>query len=132
MYEIRQKTVKRFFLREEPKGEQNSLSNTLMKKKKRYLNRDEVGTLLKGQFKTIYNKSGTLKYILGEDKLTVIISSKQEKRAVYRNKIKRRVRALFFKEKRGIWAIFYPAKSVFSLEYKEFEALFNDLIKKIQ
>lgn len=103
----------------------------MVKKGGTTLNRYLFDTLLKGHFKTVYNRCGTIKYIPGTGKTAIVISSKQEKRAVYRNRIKRWVRNIFSQNRKDVDFIFYPSKAVYSLEYIDFKVLFDDILKKI-
>ncbi len=83
-------------------------------------------------FLTIYNRLGTLKYVPSSTKqaLSVVTSSKHEKKAVIRNKLRRRLYSLFGKEKRAITGIFYTAKGSYAFSYPEIQTLFNELLKK--
>ncbi len=103
-----------------------------MIKKGVILDRYSFDTLIKGRYTTVYNRCGTIKYIPGSGKIATVISSKQEKRAVYRNKAKRRVKNLFLQSKKDVDCIFYPAKTLFSFQYVEFKEIFSDLLKKIK
>ena len=101
-----------------------------MQKKVNYLTKHDFETLLKGSHRVVYNKAGTLKYTEGSGKISIVIGSKTEKRAVYRNKIKRRARTLFKAKKGVIDASFYPAKQVTLFEYKQYKEFFDELLKK--
>jgi ribonuclease P protein component len=62
------------------------------------------------------------------------ISKKISKKAVYRNKIKRRLSSIFYKKKSSIKVgfdfLFVAKKGILELDYKELENNFNLLIKK--
>jgi ribonuclease P protein component len=81
---------------------------------------------------TVYNKLGTLKYIPSGHKLGVVTSSKHEKRAVNRNKLRRRVYEQFKNANRQFSGILYASKASYTLEHKEIKELFNDLLRKAQ
>ena len=102
-----------------------------MSKRTISIGRQELSTLLKGDLKTVFNASGTIKYKQGIGRIVVVVSSKQEKRAVYRNKIKRRARAIFISEKIPHDVVFYPSKKSLVMPYPEFKVHFHELIKKI-
>ena len=80
----------------------------------------------------VYNQLGTLKYRKAElCKLSVITGSKHQKKAILRNKLRRRIYTLF----RGVDAIegvLYTAKASYSLEYKDIQKLFYELLVKTQ
>ena len=88
-----------------------------------------------GDSKTTFNNLGTLKYREASNpRVAVVISSKIEKRAVYRNKLRRRIYSIFLNyfqdhPKCG-WYILHVSKKAVSLEYKEMKALLYDLLKK--
>lgn len=97
------------------------------------LSRAQFSEILENKgFLTIYNRLGTLKYIPSGTKqaLSVVTSSKYEKKAVIRNKLRRRLYSLFGKEKSEIMGIFYTAKGSYTLSYLEIQTLFNELLKK--
>lgn len=97
------------------------------------LSRAQFSEILENKgFLTVYNRLGTLKYLPSGAKsaLSVVTSSKHEKKAVIRNKLRRRIYSLFGKEKRAIRGIFYTAKGSYALGYPEIQTLFNELLKK--
>lgn len=88
-------------------------------------------TLTKGLI-SIYNHLGTLKYTKSLNrKISVVTSSKHEKKAVNRNKLRRRIYNLFKENKTIINGIFYTSKSSYTLTYTEIKSLFYELIQKI-
>lgn len=81
----------------------------------------------------IYNKLGTLKYVpIAPKILSVVTSSKHEKKAVLRNKLRRRIYSLAQTLPIPIQGIFYVAKSSYSLSFPEIKTLFNELLTKAQ
>ncbi len=92
--------------------------------------------LEKGSKSTVFNSSGTLKYLPAEIlKASVVISSKVEKRAVLRNKTKRRVYSilsLYEKDFGSIFGIyvFYISKNIKNQTFLELKQNIYDLIKK--
>ncbi len=96
------------------------------------INRQEFGFFLKNPYKTVYNKLGTLKYKKDiNKKISIVVSSKHEKRAVKRNKIKRRLINLYQKSKLSGVVIFYVSKQSYNIQYDETKSLFEDLLGKI-
>ena len=85
--------------------------------------------------KTVFNTLGTLKYRESSSpKVSVVISSKHEKRAVFRNKLRRHLYTLFRQDTGGFGGtreyILYTAKQAPKLEYDQIKVLFNELLKK--
>lgn len=83
----------------------------------------------------VFNNLGTLKYKKSiSNKASIVISSKNEKLAVKRNKLRRRIYVLFqvfFKNttEPGQY-ILYTSKKTSNLSFDEIKGLFYDLIKK--
>ena len=87
------------------------------------------------EIKTVFNALGTLKYRKSLiNKTSIVISSKHEKRAVYRNKVRRRLYSLFsahFKANNDQnQYILYVSKQAPSFGHLETKTLFYELIKK--
>jgi ribonuclease P protein component len=82
----------------------------------------------------VYNRLGTLKYlpISPTTRFSVITSSKHEKKAVARNKFRRRVYSLVHKAQLPLHGVLYTAKQSYSLTYPEITHLFNELLTKSQ
>lgn len=85
--------------------------------------------------RTVFNTLGTLKYKDSEEnKASVVISSKIEKRAVYRNKTRRYIYTLFadyFKNsKKPTSFIFYVSKNIKTLKKEDIKLLLNELLNK--
>ncbi len=81
--------------------------------------------------KTVYNALGTLKYTTTLPlKCAVITSSKHEKRAVIRNKLRRRI----YTQMVGFpgSAVLYVSKQSYGMEYQQIEQLWHELLSKIQ
>jgi ribonuclease P protein component len=111
------------------------------------LSRSEVTSLLNNpEIKVIFNRLGTLKYqgkfnsdTLHTPKkaaLTVVTSSKNQKKAVLRNKIRRQIYSLFRtyinKNKDiSVVGILYVSKQVYMLSFNETSSLFEALMNKI-
>lgn len=82
---------------------------------------------------SVYNNLGTLKYVNGDTKkLSVVVGAKTEKRAVYRNKIKRRVYSIFSKIDIKIHGILYVSKKSATASFSEIKSWTNDLVEKIK
>jgi ribonuclease P protein component len=81
--------------------------------------------------KTVYNTLGTLKYVLAEHrKCAVIISSKHEKSAVTRNKLRRRIYTQMTQFPGS--AVFYASKQSYTMDYQQIERLWHELLTKVQ
>jgi ribonuclease P protein component len=85
--------------------------------------------------KTVFNNLGTLKYKKSLiNKASVVISSKHEKRAVYRNKLRRRLYVLFSDYFKGAsdqnQYILYVSKQAPILSFQDIKTLFYELLKK--
>jgi ribonuclease P protein component len=82
----------------------------------------------------VFNSLGTLKFIkTPENKASVVISSKNEKKAVLRNKLKRRVYKVFsgcFTRLSGYQFVLYASKQATKMDYKQVNELLDELIKK--
>lgn len=67
-------------------------------------------------------------------RFAVVVSSKVLKKAVDRNKIKRRVKSVFINNseslKKGFAVIVYPSKKTINMSFKEMEQELLSLIKK--
>lgn len=98
------------------------------------LNRLEFTTLnTSPALRVVFNRLGTLKYIPSPtSKLSVVVSSKHEKKAVTRNTLRRRLYALFGRQHPSIEAILYTSKQAYTFEYSEITTLFYDLCAKTQ
>lgn len=81
----------------------------------------------------VYNKLGTLKFVKNnQPALSVVISSKNEKKAVKRNLLKRRIYKIFADQKVDLRGILYVSKNSSNFSFPEIKELFNDLILKIK
>lgn len=86
--------------------------------------------------KTVFNTLGTLKYKEApHQKVSVVISSKHEKRAVFRNKLRRRLYTLFRQgikvpNSHSLECVLYTSKQAPKLDYGQIKTLFNELIDK--
>jgi ribonuclease P protein component len=100
---------------------------------KERFSRSEFTTFLSNKdFLVVYNQLGTLKYLkTTPQKLSVVTGSKHQKKAVLRNKLRRRIYTLF----RGtinIQGILYTSKTASVLEYDDIVRLFHELLVKAQ
>jgi len=83
------------------------------------------------QVLSVYNDLGTLKFLKSDSKkISIVISSKSQKRAVLRNKLKRRVYSIFSKIDLKINGILYTSKKSTTMEFENIKNLTNDLIEK--
>ena len=97
------------------------------------LSRQQISEFLinKG-VKTVFNPLGTLKYTTSSSKgFTVITGSKQQKKAVLRNKLRRQLYTLFSKsEKTSILGMLYVSKQVYSMSYSDLKQYLYALLEK--
>lgn len=87
----------------------------------------------KGIF-VVFNRLGTLKYLPSPTsrRFAVVTSSKHEKKAVSRNKLRRRVYSLVHSSPMPLVGVLYTSKQSYTLTYDEIKNLFNDLYTKAQ
>ena len=104
-----------------------------MLEKKRRLARDRFTALLsRPDLLTVYNRIGTLKYISSGRSFSVVTSGKHEKRAVARNRLRRRLYNLFQRSKTPLSGILYASKQSYSFEYSDITTLFYELLEKVR
>jgi ribonuclease P protein component len=105
------------------------------------LSRDQVTSFLKSpEIKVIFNRLGTLKYlnqsnnVHSTNTITVITGSKQQKKAVLRNKIRRQIYTAFRKNPYNISieGMLYVSKQSYELSYQEITDLLHALLSKIE
>ena len=99
------------------------------------LSRRQVTALLADpQLKVVFNHIGTFKYILSSNSaLTVVTGSKQQKKAVLRNKVRRRIYSLFtVYQKQNIVGILYVSKQIYTMSYQEIKNTFHALLSKTE
>ena len=104
------------------------------------LTRAQCSTLLKTpSLRVVFNSLGTIKFIKNTDNkgISVIISSKLIKKAVIRNKMRRRLYTIFcnfYKNKdiQPISGMIYVSRHSVLMSFEELERNFNDLLKKTQ
>lgn len=110
----------------------------MLASKNRLRNRNTIGYLLnKGQW--VKNEHFTLKYTRNRDSKTagiaILISTKVEKRAVYRNRLKRRIAESFrhlLGEKEPPYQLIIIAKNTaLNLNFQEIQESIHSLLKKI-
>ena len=87
------------------------------------------------ELQTVFNRLGTLKYTKSpENKAAIVISSKTEKRAVYRNKLRRRLYSAFgsyFKASTtSLYGILYVSKQSPTFSIDELKNLLHELLQK--
>ncbi|MFZ4500118.1 MAG: ribonuclease P protein component [Minisyncoccia bacterium] len=87
----------------------------------------------------VFNRLGTLKYVptLENKAFSVITGSKAQKKAVLRNKLRRRLYSLFStyyktNPKKPIIGMLYASKASYELSFSELSLIFNDLLAKTQ
>ena len=107
----------------------------MLPSKKRLSRADFSKFLVSPGAKTVFNQLGTLKYKeAGISQASVVVSSKIEKRAVYRNRLRRRlyiIFSLFLKDlSKPRQYVLYASKQAKTLEYKELKSLLYDLLQK--
>lgn len=86
----------------------------------------------KGIF-VVYNRLGTLKYLPSETvQVSVVTSSKAQKKAVSRNKLRRRIYAVIAAHNPKIRGIVYVSKQSYGFTYSEVKNLTLDLLAKAE
>ena len=100
------------------------------------LSRSQVTSLLiHTDVKVVFNRLGTLKYVnsLENKGFTVVTGSKNQKKAVLRNKVRRQLYTLFNKNKDiSLQGILYVSKQVYDMSYTELDQNLNALLQKTQ
>jgi ribonuclease P protein component len=107
----------------------------MLPSKKRLSRPDFDNFLVSKDIKVVFNNLGTLKYKKSiQNQASVVISSKYEKRAVYRNKLRRRLYSLFgviFKNpNKPKQYVLYISKQAPILDFEILKDKFYELIKK--
>jgi ribonuclease P protein component len=104
------------------------------------LTRAECSTLLTTpSLQVVFNSLGTLKFVktVSNKGISIITGSKQQKKAVIRNKLRRRLYTLFCQfynnsEKTPVIAMLYVSKHSYTFTYDVLEKEFNALLTKAQ
>jgi ribonuclease P protein component len=78
--------------------------------------------------KTVYNKLGTLKFLPEGRKFAVVTSSKHEKRAISRNKLRRRAYTYLQTINTPLSGVLYASKQSYALSNDEVQTHLNSLI----
>ncbi len=128
-YEAQLLQVVELFLHVDEKDELRSLYSPLPSFMR--LTRSQCNEIVKDH-SVVFNRLGTLKYTFKNKGLSVIVSSKNEKKAVRRNKLKRRLYSIYFQQNVSIQAMLYVSKHAYSMEFNELKNLFHDLLAKTQ
>ncbi len=102
---------------------------------KQRLSRQQVTDLLKNpEIKVVFNRIGTLKYVknLENKRFTVVTSSKNQKKAVLRNKVRRQLYSLVPQgENPSFIGIFYVSKGIYNMSFIDIKRYFHELLQKI-
>lgn len=84
----------------------------------------------KGIF-VVFNRLGTFKYLPATKmQISVVTSSKAQKSAVRRNKVRRRIYETLRAQKPQIQGIVYVSKQSYDLTYTELKTLLEDLVAR--
>ena len=84
-------------------------------------------------FLTVFNQLGTFKYTQHTGtSFSVVTSSKHEKKAVLRNKLRRRIYATISITKPQVQGILYVSKQSYTFSYPQIKNLVHDLLAKAQ
>ncbi len=107
----------------------------MLPSKQRLSRKEFEGFLAQRGLNTVFNNLGTLKYKKGsKTAFSVVISSKHQKLAVLRNKLRRRLYVLFKDHltttNDSYIAVLYCSKQSTKLDIKEIKDLFYELFKK--
>jgi len=101
--------------------------------KRERMTREQFDSLLsQNSLKSAYNQLGTIKYTPQGAKFAAVVSSKHEKRAVVRNRLRRRVYTLYRQASSPISGILYLSKLSYKFDYETVKKAFNDLLAKTQ
>ena len=111
------------------------LYKLMLPSKKRLARSDFGGFLASKDIKSVFNNLGTLKYKKSDkNQAAIIISSKVEKTAIFRNLARRRIyslfRELFKNTNEEKQYILYVSKHVSLLNFDQIKSLFYELLKK--
>ncbi|HSE56874.1 MAG TPA: ribonuclease P protein component [Candidatus Paceibacterota bacterium] len=102
--------------------------------KKNKLPRAAFSELLAQNPISVFNRVGTLKYIPHSGSFSVVVSAKHCKRAVARNKVKRRVYSLIqvFKKEytTPLSGILYLSKHAYMMPFSELKILVQELLRR--
>ncbi len=97
---------------------------------KKRLTREQFNIVITSStIKTVYNRLGTLKYLPTKGGISVVTSGKNEKSAVIRNKLRRRIYTLFA-ENTTLSGVLYVSKQSYRYSFEEIKSLYDDLFKK--
>ena len=110
------------------------------------LSRQQVTALLSNpDIQVVFNRLGTFKYLtqfnsgtLNNSCITIVAGSKQQKKAVLRNKARRRLYSIFnlyqkeYPTFSPINGIVYVSKYVYDMSYQEIKDTFYALLSKIK
>ncbi len=97
------------------------------------LSRQQITALLADpQIKVVFNRIGTLKYRLSPGyALSVVTGSKNQKKAVLRNKLRRQLYSLARIENTPeMEGILYVSKQIYDLSFQELKDAFHALLSK--
>jgi ribonuclease P protein component len=98
----------------------------------RRLSRQQFTDFLETKPLQVYNRLGTFKYLSVGNKLSIVTSSKHEKKAVSRNKLRRRIYTIFSTTNPPLSGILYVSKQSYAFPYDETKNLFLDLLARAQ
>jgi ribonuclease P protein component len=100
------------------------------------LSRQHVTTLLATSgLKVVFNRIGTLKFIPSTTSaFSVVTGSKNQKKAVARNKVRRQLYTLFrtYENPRSITGMLYVSKQIYEMSYQEIKYSFHELLSKAE
>ncbi len=97
---------------------------------KKRLTREQFNIVTKSPaIKTVYNRLGTFKYLPIKGGISVVTSGKNEKSAVVRNRLRRRIFSLITKHT-PFSGVLYVSKQSYRYSFEEIKSLYNDLFKK--
>ena len=127
---MQRKTAEKSLLLAAAKAAQSSRSNMLPSSAR--LSRTEFTAFLaqKGVF-GVYNNLGTLKFSFEHKGFAVVTSSKAQKRAVVRNKLRRRIYSLYKQNGCSFGGILYVSKQSYTMEYDQIAGYFDELLAKM-
>jgi ribonuclease P protein component len=101
------------------------------------LSRPQVSILLANPaIRVVFNRLGTLKYLnhsnITTPCFTVVTGSKQQKKAVARNKVRRQLYSLLIQHKQVFFTgMLYVSKNIYGMPYNEIKQHFYRLLEKV-
>ncbi len=105
-----------------------------MLSKKNRMNRAQFEQFGAKTPRSVFNRLGTFKFLLENSNFSVVTSSKHCKKAVFRNRARRRaymvIGSILKKRTNPLSGVLYLSKHAYSMEFSELKLLLEELFKK--